>query len=336
MLQQHDPSKSLQQGSRSVAEQVAGTAPVARAAAVPPQRMISAGSSAQQVVQRVPIQVKIDGRILPADFDQYESLVKIPIGSKALFIHQSKHFKRGENNVFVLTNEDYLPFIRNWLGGSLMLYRGVNSEHAVYDQAKLGLTPAKPGASSDIPAFTSDSSSTRFIPYSTSRDIAVMASKTNPREDANHDLGQEAAGPDAEVGVLVRIQVGTSHSIAIFSIGEIQVLDPPQGLAIPVTGRSLQYGNRLDRGPLDDATIIHHLQERLSDPVWNNLGKGLLGPKVPDGIKKMREALATGDWRTALRIAEEKTRTRDKDRHPMVEELYNTLTQQITRKVNRN
>lgn len=215
-----------------------------------------------------------------------------------------------------------IPYIESWINGNLILYRGVDSGHVVYEHAKQGLAPPKPDAELLEPEFTGEHSTTKFIPFSTSRDIAIMAAKNSSRESVG---SFEGAAADQEIGVILRIKIGAEKSIGIFDDGEIQVLDPPKAYVLPVIGTTLQYGNRLDRGHLDQASILQYLHEVLDDPMWNDLGVALIGHKVPDGIQKMRRFLRAGNWREVLALADDKCSTTDARRHPETSKLYASL-----------
>ncbi|MBC8754537.1 DUF4157 domain-containing protein [Kordia sp. YSTF-M3] len=279
-----------------------------------------------QTVQRQTYRLNVGTKHYTANHEQENWITFTKVGHKCWLYIGKSVFAKKENNTYVFTADAHIvPYINNWLSGHLVLYRGVDSGHAVYADALHGRAPAKRQATNDIPEFTSDSSLTRFIPFTTSRDIALMATKSSSHESGDRH-GATAANAADQIGVLLRVVVGTGNSVGMFDAGEIQVLAPPVARVIPVTGATLQGTNRLDRNPLDSAAVIHHLRERLNDTMWSSLGKGLIGRKVPSGIAAMKQFLKSNNIQGILDLATTKNKTTDSKRHPETTEVYRAVS----------
>lgn len=283
-------------------------------------------TTSSNVAQRVAVGLDVGAKHYNANYENVSGWVTFQKNGQTCWLYIRKCLNYNKDLRRFVASDFIVPFIESWIGGNLILYRGVDAGHAVYDQAQRGLAPAKPDATEDIPSFTSDSSLTRFIPFSTSRDVALMGAKSSSNEGGDRH-GEAAQGPDDQIGVMLRLQVGTENSIGIFDDGEIQVLAPPLARVIPVIGTTLQYGNRLDRGALDAEAILRHLHERLDDPMWSNIGEAFIGRKVPDGVERMKNLLQRDDWQGILDLAQTKYASEDVRRHPETKELYRSLSE---------
>lgn len=277
-----------------------------------------------QVVQRAAVSVLAGNKELAGNYENGSEWVTLPKHRTACWLRIGKVVSLDQKRRKFAAASYILPHIQSWIDGNMVLYRGVNEGHVVYGEATQGLAPAKPGANLMEPDYTSDNSNTRFIPFSSDRQIATMAAKTDPREGASEPRAPSHGGD--QIGVLLRVIVGTGYSIGIFDSGEIQVLNPPQAEVIPVTGSTVFGGRRLDGISMDETAILQHLHELLDDPLWGQLGKGWLGWRiVPTGVKAMKKLLARNDWRAVLQIAQERVAVKEADRHPQTENLYERL-----------
>ncbi len=293
-----------------------------------PDRPARAAATGRHAVQRREVQLEIDGKNYAAYYDgDTPGWVKFPRGGNTCWLNLQKSAAvfDAARQKFVVPAET-VPYVKNWMGGKLILYRGVNVGHAVYEEAQRGEAPEKPDAKEAVPDFTSDSSTTRFIPFSTDREIGMMGVKSSSEEGGDR-MGYVPQDEDEQIGVLLRLMVGTGSTIGIFDPGEIQVLSPPLARVIPITGKSLHYNRRLDSQPLGAEAIIAHLDEQLNDPMWSSLGVGLLTNKVPSGVAEMRHRLAAGNWKGVLRYAVVKHNSEDPRRNPRTSELYRMLDQ---------
>lgn len=234
---------------------------------------------------------------------------------KKLFIHIAKSTIKISADLYKV-NDYEVPYVEQYLAGKLVLHRGADSDHPVYNQIKQGTLVAKPTATLEYPEFTSESSTTKFIPFSTDRNIAVMAGKAK----ANADGVDRTAIADTELGSVVSVVVGTQHSVAIFDAGEIQVLAPPKGHAAPIFGKTSGPAfSRVDGQAWTEQSALEHVRARLASQHWNTLGVGFFGAKTPAGIESMRQATTL---RQIVTIARTRDAKADKDRHPDVAAFY--------------
>lgn len=238
-------------------------------------------------------------------------VVTMPTGKK-LYIHINKSIERDPTGRLKVKDQE-AAYIQQYLTGTLVLHRGAGQDHPAYADVRRGRLTPKPTATLEVPEFTGESSTTRFIPFSTNPHIATMAARALAR-DAVIDVS------NVEMGAVVTVTVGPSHSLGVFDTGEIQVLDPPVGAVLPVLGRTIGPGHaRVDGRPLDQAAALDYLRRRLASPHWNTLGVGFFGPKTPDGIERMRNA---GSLQAMVEIAEAKLAANEPRRNPEVAGLY--------------
>ena len=277
------------------------------------------------VVQRQPQTLTVGETTFDnAEWDDPFLKVDLPQGG-TLWVHAGKSTRRVSENGY-LVNDLEAAYISAYLQGNLRLFRGVGSDHPVYEQALQGLLPPKPDATEDRPWFTSDNSDTRFIPFSTDENIPIgfMRSHLNDESEESDEDDSKHNEEERVLGVVVEVTVGPSKSLGVFDAGEIQVLDPAQGRVHQITASSISYGQRLDREPLTDDDF-GDLRGLLYDDMWKALGQGFLGPKVPDGVKKMRQAYEDSDYFTVFKIARDKNGEESSRRDEITATLYREM-----------
>lgn len=264
--------------------------------------------------------LRVRNKEYEAEFHNQEGelwLVLTQSTGKKLFVHVRKSTSkvRGTTDLYEL-KKDEVPYVEQYLSGKLVLHRGADVDHVVYNRIKQGELTHKPTATLEYPEFTSESSTTKFIPFSTDRNIAVMAGKSK----ANADNVDRTAIADEELGSVVSVVVGPQHSLAVFDSGEMQVLDPPKGAVTPILGKSSGPAfSRVDGQAWTEDSVLAHLKTRLASQLWDRLGIGFFGAKTPQGITSMRQA---GTLREIVSIARERLAKADKDRNPDVDAFY--------------
>jgi hypothetical protein len=267
------------------------------------------------------LSVRIGGTDYDAGWDDSNGVGFFVITAKTnkkLFLYRKvvREVDRGKQ-IYELEGPEAV-YAQQWFNGKLVLHRGAGSDHAVYNDIKQGLIRPKPNANVNVPDFTSENSTTRFIPFSTSRMVATMAAKARANTyDDTDDI------TDTEVGVVATVTVGTQNSIGIFSVGEIQVLDPPVAQVTVIAGKTIGPGyKRVDGKALNNATALAYIRDRLSETYFDTLGSGAFSWKVPSGIDKMRKATTLQE---IVRLAREKKNDVDKRRNPEVAALYDDV-----------
>jgi len=253
-----------------------------------------------------------------------------PGGRSRLWIHKGKSATDIHDGVHgacfgLRPAEDLLA--NNYLTGGIRLYRGVSVTSPGASDAKLGISRPKPSATMDEPDFTSENSTTRFVPFSTDRQVSVAFAKSSFRGGNPDKLEWLLA--DEPYGVLVTIQVNTLCSLCIFDIGEVQVLKPPTGrteLLTPGNAVPVNVANSELSVPLDaSAQDFSALGRLLNNPVWDSEGEAFFGTKTPDGIEKMRLAYNQAHYWDIFRIAKRKNDKPDSNRSQRVIDLYQGL-----------
>jgi hypothetical protein len=253
-----------------------------------------------------------------------------PGGRNRLWIHKGKS----------VTNIHHAPYgacfglspaeeqlANSYLTTSIQLYRGVSITSPGASDAKIGVSRPKPSATMEEPDFTSENSTTKFVPFSTDRQVSVSFAKSSFRNGNQDELEWLLA--DEPYGVLVTIQVNDHYSLCIFDIGEVQVLKPPAGrteLLTPGNYVPLNIADSELSVPL--AATAHDFSELgrlLNNPAWSSEGSAFIGTKTPDGIEKMRLAYNQAHYWDIFRIAKRKSEKPDSNRSQKVIDLYEGL-----------
>jgi len=259
-----------------------------------------------------------------------------PGGRNRLWLHKGKSVTNIHGGIhgacYGLTPaEDQLA--NNYLTTFIQLYRGVSITSPGASDAKLGVSRPKPSATMEEPDFTSEHSTTKFVPFSTDRQVSIAFAKSSFREGNKDKLEWLLA--DEPYGVLVTVQVNDLYSLCIFDIGEVQILKPPTGSAQMLTPGSSVPINVADSElsvPLDaTAPDFAELGRLLNSPAWNSEGSAFFGTKTPDGIEKMRLAYNQAHYWDIFRIAKRKSDKPDSNRSQKVIDLYEGLREILQR-----
>lgn len=219
-----------------------------------------------------------------------------------------------------------------YFAGTLTLYRGVSVASPAAPTAKVGKSSPKPTATLNEPHFTSDASDTRYVPFSTSRLIAVNYAKSStPSAQLQWLQGDE------KFGYLITVQnIGTTLSICFFDQGEIQLLDPPQGTPSSITPLNSLVGDAsfadsalgvvgVGIGGAEFAPLIALVR----DARWDLQGSAFIGTKPPDGILAMRQACNNQAYWDIFRIAHQRIGIASSSRSNLVTRFYSDLNAAI-------
>ncbi len=251
----------------------------------------------------------------------------VRFGGKRLWVHIAKSIiPAGAPTDFAIKPaEDAVA--RNYVAGTLRLYRGVGTLSAGAKDAKNGVLKPKPDATDETPDFTSEHSTTKFVPFSTSRATSIAFAKSAFREKGGQ-LGWLL--PDDAFGILVTVTVNTGYSLCIFDIGEVQVLAPPTGTVTMLTAAGAEAVNLADNEmpvltPLDRGYFAF-LEHLLNNRIWDSHGVGFFGAETPEGILRMRAACAAGRYWDVFRIAKQQSARASATRSATVRDLYEGLT----------
>jgi hypothetical protein len=307
---------------------MAGRALVAQRAASPASASISVSAAVSAPVDLNDVTLLIGGRPYrarrrsPANSGEKYIVVPLPTG-KLLWVHEKKSvLETGTPRELKLTPaEDGLA--QQYLTGALHLYRGMLATHVVAADGWRGILSAKPTANSDEPEFTSETSTTRFIPFTSDRNIAVMAGKSGYSGPPIDELAHNTA-----IGMVIEVTVGPNNSLCMFDAGEIQVLAPPQGTATAIVRGTHISGRRIDGLP--DLTALDqgrfsYIGHVLKDARWADEGAGFFSSKVPDGIAEMRQAYDRGRIWDVFAIATRKHGQASQNRSTKTRTLYEYL-----------
>ncbi|HLD64955.1 MAG TPA: hypothetical protein VJA19_02820 [Pseudomonas sp.] len=257
-----------------------------------------------------------------------------PGGRNRLWIHKDKSvtpFNVGLNAHELHHAEDQLA--NNYLTASIQLYRGLSITSPGASDARSGISRPKPSATLEEPDFTSDTSTTKFVPFSTNRPVSMSFAKSSFRSGNPDKLEWLLA--DEPYGILLTIRVNTLNSLCIFDIGEVQVLNPPRatvelltpaGAHNPVNIADAELSVPLNAAAPDFAA----LGRLLGNTAWDAEGVAFIGTKTPDGIQKMRQAFNQGHYWDIFRIAKKKSDEGDSRRSQKVIDLYEGLKEMLT------
>ncbi len=257
-----------------------------------------------------------------------------PGGRNRLWIHKEKSvmpFNVGLNAHELHPREDLLA--NNYIRASVQLYRGLSITSPGASDARGGISRPKPSATMEEPDFTSDNSTTKFVPFSTDRAVSMSFAKSSFRSGNPDKL--EWLLTDEPYGILLSIRVNTLHSLCIFDIGEVQVLNPPRATVELLTPAGaynpVNIANAELSVPLNaTAPDFAELGRLLKHTAWDTEGAAFIGTKTPDGIQKMRLALNQGRYWDVFRIAKKKSEESDSRRSRNVIELYQGLQEILT------
>jgi len=257
-----------------------------------------------------------------------------PGGRNRLWIHKGKSvtpFNVGLNAYELEHAENLLA--NNYLTASIQLYRGLSITSPGASDAQKGISRPKPSATMEEPDFTSENSTTKFVPFSTNRAVSMSFAKSSFRSGNPDKL--EWLLTDEPYGILLTIRVNTLCSLCIFDIGEVQVLNPPiatveqltpAGAHNPVNIANAELSVPLNAAAPDFA----ELGRVLRNPAWDTEGEAFIGTKTPDGIQKMRLAFNQGRYWDVFRIAKKKSEEGNSRRSQKVIDLYQGLQEMLT------
>lgn len=192
------------------------------------QRMFSKMKNALSGVGSQPEQMtlRVGDNDLPVTYEEDYYKHKTDYGGTA-YIHFQEIQRDQHSGKLMMKPGELTDRVMQYLGGGLMLYRGVARWHPKWHDI-VGNNTMPPMGAKEVPDF--NTSKTSFIPFTPIQVIArgaALAAKGMGKSDfLEYVEGYTRSNPDFPVGLLATAMAGPDQDVGFLNAGEIQIRGP--------------------------------------------------------------------------------------------------------------